>query len=391
MFSFFRQTFRKWARSGTREGGQPHTARRLECEPLEERTLLSLTGAQLFARSLSSQAHAALSTAPGGRSVVAWETQVSSLDHDIKAQIFDATGHKIGGVLTVAGGRSNQYTPTVAVNANGQFVVAWTTDFTRTDKDIHATLFRANGTRVRSDFPVAWTYKAEYTPKAGIDARGNFDISYTLQYGGADTDVKVAMFNSSATFLRTVDVASTSHAEANAGITVATDGRFAVSYLSAGTRHVRLFSSAGKALDSGVPPPPTPTPPPPATPPLRGTLAGGYLAASLGTGKGSRYDLVGIGNLTGLGEVTVTGDLISTGSAVSSDATGVLTVHDDRGTVRLAVVGPAQGPNAPLPSQFHYTVTAGTGAYTSLHSHGLVNVHLISANHTLTLGLVPVT
>src|SRR5262249_12986430 len=163
-------------------------------------------------------------------------------DHDIKAQIFDSSGHKVGGVLSVASGRSNQYTPTVAVNANGQFVVAWATDFTRTDKDIHATLFRANGTRVRSDFPVAWSYKAEYATKAGIDARGNFDISYTLKYGGTDTDVKVAMFNTSGTFLRTVNVASTTRVETNAGITVAADGRFAVTYLSAGTRQVHLFS-----------------------------------------------------------------------------------------------------------------------------------------------------
>src|SRR5205823_4597631 len=116
-------------------------------------------------------------------------------------------------------------------------------------------------------------------------------------------------------------------------------------------------------------------------------LAGGYLPVSLGTGKGSRYDLAGIGNLVGLGETTVTGDLISTGSARSSDATGVLTLHDDKGTVTLNVVGPAQGPNAPLPTQFHYTVTAGTGVYSHLHTSGVVNVHLITANHTLTLSL----
>jgi hypothetical protein len=108
----------------------------------------------------------------------------------------------------------------------------------------------------------------------------------------------------------------------------------------------------------------------------------------LGTGKGSRYDLTGIGNLTGLGETTLSGDFLSTGSAKSSDATGVLTLHDSHGTITLDVVGPAQGPNAPLPSQFHFTVASGTGSYSRFHASGVLDVHLISANHTLTLDLI---
>src|SRR5262249_28970710 len=118
MFSFFRQ----WARNGTRKGAQAPAVRRLECESLEDRTLPSLTGAQLFARSLPLADHAVVASVPGGRSVVAWEVAVSSRDHDIKAQVFDSSGHKLGGVIAVASGRVNQYTPTVAVNAAGQFV-----------------------------------------------------------------------------------------------------------------------------------------------------------------------------------------------------------------------------------------------------------------------------
>ena len=46
MFSFFRQTFCQWARSGTRTGAQAPPVRRPECEALEDRTLLSLSGTQ---------------------------------------------------------------------------------------------------------------------------------------------------------------------------------------------------------------------------------------------------------------------------------------------------------------------------------------------------------
>src|SRR5262249_28731446 len=170
MFSILRQTVQKWARSGTRAGARPSPVRRLECESLEERTVLSLSPAQLFAKSLPLADQAVVASVPGGRSVVAWQVANSSIDRDIRAQIFSATGQKLGGVITVASGRTNQYSPTVAVNANGQFVVAWMIDFLQTDKDIHATLFRADGSRVRNDFSVAWSYKSEYTPKPGIDA-----------------------------------------------------------------------------------------------------------------------------------------------------------------------------------------------------------------------------
>jgi len=394
MFSFFRQ----WARNGTRKGAQAPAVRRLECESLEDRTLPSFTGAQLFARSLPLADHAVVASVPGGRSVVAWEVAVSSRDHDIKAQVFDSSGHKLGGVIAVASGRVNQYTPTVAVNAAGQFVVAWVIDFTSTDRDIHATLFRANFTRVRNDLPVAWSYKSEFTPKAGIDARGNFDVSYTLKFGSSDTDVKVGMFNSSGTFLRTDNVAVSTRVEANTGITVAPTGKFAVSYVSAGINMIRHFSSSGTPLDAGVraastPPPPTPSPPPPTpspspSPALRGRIAGGYYVVPLGTGRGSRYDLVGIGNLTRLGEETVSGSLFST-SSTTTHATGVLTLHDVNGTIRLNLVGPTQAHNAALPTQFRYTVASGTGTHSSFRSTGLINVHLVPLTHTLTLDILP--
>src|SRR5438874_13499698 len=102
MLSFIRQTLRAVARSGTSTGGRPCAVRRPGCELLEDRTLPSLTGAQLFANSLGSQAHAVVASAPSGRSVVAWVQEKSPLDHDIEAQIFDASGHKVGGTISVA-------------------------------------------------------------------------------------------------------------------------------------------------------------------------------------------------------------------------------------------------------------------------------------------------
>ena len=414
MFAFLSQTFGPWPRSaGARKAGSrasvPRSGSRPQCETLEDRMLLSVSGAQLFANSLPTSAHAVVAGSPAGPSVVAWQEPIGAL-HDIHAQIFDAAGHKVGGDILVAGNRENQYDPTVAVNASGEFAIAWTMDFSPTDTDVHAALFGPGGSLRAADFDVAATWKREFAPSAGIDARGDFVISYTLQFGPSDQDVKAALFDADANLVRTSDVAVSTRVENDSHVGMNPDGSFAVAYLSDGAPMVRHFTAVGAPLDAGISAPvqpPAPVTPPAGTevsaqgvggsgsstphqiPALSGTLAGGYVPAATAAGKGTRYDLVGIGSLTGMGEVTATGSLLSTGAARSSDATGVLTLQGAQGTVTLSLVGPTQGAFAALPSQFHSTITSATGAYSHLHSGGIINLRLIPASHTLALDLVP--
>jgi len=402
MLSFMRQTIRAVARSGTQPGGRPCAVRRPECEVLEGRTLPSLTGAQLFANSLGSHAHATIASAPTGRSVVAWVKEISPLDHDIKAQVFDASGHKVGGVLSVASGRENTYQPAVAVNAKGAFVVAWTLDFSRTDTDIHATLFRPDRTRVANDFEVATTYKREFGANVGMDVQGDFVVSYTVQYSSSDTDVRAALFGPGAHPIRTINVANSTRPEATSRVFVSSGGAFTVSYSSSGTRVVEHFTRSGQPTNSPPPtrtPPPPPTRTPPPTPPphpqphstlpLRGRIVGGFLQVAAGADRGKHYDLAGIGSLTGLGEVMLTGELRSTGFVQSGHATGALTLRNSHGMVRLNLQGPTQRAFAPLPRRFHFTVAGGSGSYSHLHEAGILNVHLSRLSHTFTIDIIP--
>src|SRR5262249_7283203 len=140
-----RQVFCPWARIGTRRGTQPHAVRRLECEVLEDRLLPSLTGAELFANSLPTAAQAVVASAPDGAGGLgAGPAETPPADHDIHAQRFDASGHKVGPEILVAGSREDQYHPAVAMNARGDFVVAWVMTFFRSDTDIDASVFRAD-------------------------------------------------------------------------------------------------------------------------------------------------------------------------------------------------------------------------------------------------------
>ena len=63
------------------------------------------------------------SVSSNGSSVVVWTEAKSSTDTDVKAQRYDALGHKVGGEVVVATGRNPQHNPSVAMDGSGGFVV----------------------------------------------------------------------------------------------------------------------------------------------------------------------------------------------------------------------------------------------------------------------------
>jgi hypothetical protein len=92
----------------------------------------------------------------GGGFVIAWRDS-SGASEDIKAQIFNATGTKVGTELSVntqtAGDQSK---PQVAALTDGGFVVTWTdgTFDVNSDTNIKAQLFDAAGVKVGTEFLV---------------------------------------------------------------------------------------------------------------------------------------------------------------------------------------------------------------------------------------------
>jgi rRNA processing protein Gar1 len=94
-----------------------------------------------------------------GGFVVTWSDR-SGLDGDanprsIKAQVFDATGTKVGSeflVNTTTAG--SQDIPIISALSDGGFVIAWSDQSDNSDK---AQVFDATGTKVGSEFPVTTT------------------------------------------------------------------------------------------------------------------------------------------------------------------------------------------------------------------------------------------
>ena len=142
-------------------------------------------------------AHVAMSRS--GEFVVVWV----SVGQDgsaagIFGQRFDASGTKRGGEFSVNGyttGYQNQ--AAVAMDRGGNFVVAWNSDTEDQVFGIFAQRFDASGAKVGPEFGVnVYTTNGQYSPAVAMDARGNFVVAWhgDAQGGSAD-DIAARRFD----------------------------------------------------------------------------------------------------------------------------------------------------------------------------------------------------
>ena len=88
--------------------------------------------------------------APSGRALVAW-TQFAAGVFDLRGRIFDAQGNAVTGELALDGGFGASGVPSVGVDEDGRFLVAWTGG----DDGIYAHWLDADGQTVVPAFQVA--------------------------------------------------------------------------------------------------------------------------------------------------------------------------------------------------------------------------------------------
>src|SRR4051794_12283540 len=105
--------------SGRKQPIRPRFQPRIE--GLEERSLPSVTPAfHVNTRTVLDQAHPAVASqpVPGGRSVVVWEDTFNQegTDIDIKAQLYDGAGNRVGGEISVATSIFRETQPAVAMD-----------------------------------------------------------------------------------------------------------------------------------------------------------------------------------------------------------------------------------------------------------------------------------
>jgi hypothetical protein len=214
-------------------------------ESLEGRQLLSLT-AQFQVNSTQGLADFNSDTAssPSGIRVVVWEDtyRVNSNDHDIHAQMYNPNGSARGGQITVEGNNLVQTRPRVGMDANGDFVVAWQENSTyltgNTQNSIIAKVFDSNGNAI--------TGRIGITPQGGVlnntfpdvamDANGDFTVAWqeTAASTPGESFIGAAEYDRFGDFLKTPFVPNVNgDMQQFPSVAMTPDGRIDIAYQDA--------------------------------------------------------------------------------------------------------------------------------------------------------------
>src|SRR5262245_23493584 len=139
---------------GTKRKDTPKRATsrfRPQVEDLEGRALMSVVGPEIHVNTdtFLNQYQVDVASQPvvNGRSIAVWTHQYNqSGDTDIRAQLYDGFGNRIGGEFNIAANIFPEREASVAMDAAGNFVVVWVEDFNGAGTThIFAQRFFANG------------------------------------------------------------------------------------------------------------------------------------------------------------------------------------------------------------------------------------------------------
>jgi len=195
-----------------------------------------------------------------GDFVVSWQGEGAGDSLGIFAQRFNANGTKAGGELSVNSHTTGtQKIPSVAMDADGDFVVVWQSDFQLNAGDIYAQRYNANGSKAGGEFLVnSYTSNHQKAPSVAMDADGDFVVSWHGAGTGDANGVYAQRFNASGTKVGSEILVNTytSGNQENSSVAMDADGDFVVSWQDAGQDgdgfgiYIQRFTAAGTPVGS---------------------------------------------------------------------------------------------------------------------------------------------
>ena len=157
----------------------------------------------------------------------------------------------------------DQYDPSVAMDAVGNFVVAWANDFENGSPGIgvYAKLFSANGSTAVSDFRVnTETSNVQWRPDVAMDADGDFVVVWESQAQDGDLGgIYAQLYDSSGNTVGGEFIVNTTTGgdQGEPAVAMDTDGDFVVVWRSpvAGSDEIfaRLFNADGTPASAEIP------------------------------------------------------------------------------------------------------------------------------------------
>jgi hypothetical protein len=121
---------------------------------------------------------------PAGDLVIAWSHTDTAFTATVYAQTYDVAGAVRASAFPVSQSTVNeQYTPAVATDSTGDFVVAWANG-PLSGPNIYARRFTAAGAALTDEIQVnQWTLSNNGSPRVASDAQGDFVVSWENSKG----------------------------------------------------------------------------------------------------------------------------------------------------------------------------------------------------------------
>jgi hypothetical protein len=204
-------------------------------ETLEGRQLLSLGGefpTPINTTTRDFEFNSVNASSANGSSVVVWthsDTPNNTI-RDIRAQRLGQFGVKVGPEILVSTGPVDNNPASVAMDNQGDFVVAWTQIQPNGNTFVLAQKFGPSGNPVGGVVQVGAGTFAQTQPSVAMDAAGDFVVSYTRNTNNNNPDIFAKLYNVNEQLVNVVSVATTASAETHSSVAMTPDGRFDVAY-----------------------------------------------------------------------------------------------------------------------------------------------------------------
>jgi hypothetical protein len=182
----------------------------------------------------SSQRNPSIALDADGDFVVAWHSNVAG-SHEIRARRFSADGTALGDELAINTlTTGDQLAPAVALDARGNFVVAW--ESLRDDAvEIRARRFNAAGAARGDESAVnPETAGDQFSPSVAMNARGNYVVAWHGKVDDGSYEIRARTFAAGGA-ARGAEFAvntSTAGTQKSAAVAMAAGGDFVVTWHS---------------------------------------------------------------------------------------------------------------------------------------------------------------
>ena len=188
-----------------------------------------------------------------GNYIVVWEDQYETLENSIYAQRYNGLGVEIGNEINISEGSGvHLRNPSVALDADGDFVIAYETDELANDYtnvQVVAKLFDAQGDVVKS-FGVSNNSGTCISPSVSMDADGEFAIAWEIP----NNSVYIKRYTAEAETKDGFNRIFGNDGEMTPAIAMDTAGNFAVAWQTLDSQeeyydiYVQVFNAQGSVI-----------------------------------------------------------------------------------------------------------------------------------------------